>query len=169
MTPTIAHILVPTDFSTQSKNALHFGLELARRYGASLHVLHVLDLAITPGWTAELPVEVDARAMHAQEIAEAERDLAAFLPHDGQQVPVTTSVLVGSPQQAIIEVATNLAVDLIVMSTQGRSGLAHTILVSVADHVIRTAPCPVLIVRNKVTRTETGSGSSAGHAAGGAR
>jgi nucleotide-binding universal stress UspA family protein len=143
----IMRILVPSDFSPTSELALQFALDIAPP-GASIHVLHVVDdvglLAAYPdGMYVELP------AIQAELIAEAERQLATLVnkiaaPH----TVVTIEAVVGRPVRQIVDVAKTRKSDLIVMGTHGRGALAHLMLGSVAERVVRTAHCPVLTVRD---------------------
>jgi len=148
MTPRIRKILVPTDFSSPSDLALEYGKALADRFGASLHLLHVLeDPFIAGAWASEIYV-ADMPQLRASLRAEADKRLArALSPAERERYAVTTEVRVGSAAPAIREAAEEHGVDLIVMGTHGRSGMAHLLLGSVAERLVRLAPCPVLTVR----------------------
>ena len=124
-------ILVASDFSATSEAAIDCARELALRLGASLHLLHVVD---DPAGAARR--------------GDAEQGLAARLtPEDRRVLRATTDVLVGPVAPTIVEMASSRDADLIVMGTHGRSGLAHALIGSVAERVVRTADCPVLTVR----------------------
>jgi universal stress protein A len=144
----IRRMLVPTDFSTESNIAVDYAIDVASRYGGAIHVLHVLDdmsfaSAYPDGFYVELP------GVRERLIEEAERRLAEVTAKCATaRVATTSQVRVGRPAAAIVEQATNRGTDLIVMGTHGRSGFAHLVLGSVAERVLRTAPCPVLVVRN---------------------
>ena len=144
----IKRILVPTDFSTTSDLAIGYGIDLAKRYGASMHLLHIVEdtylaHAYPDGYYAELP------GIHAKLRADAEQRLAeVFTRCTAAAVPVTRQVADGRPASVIVETAKAVGTDLIVMGTHGRSGVAHFIMGSVAEHVVRTAPCPVFTVRD---------------------
>lgn len=145
--PRVKRILVPTDFSTASNLAINYAIEMAYRFNASIHLLHVLEegpLAVYPdGFFAE-PV-----ALHQQRTLDAECQLTeAGARCLAARVRVTLNVTDGSPAVAIINKATKLGADLIVMGTHGRRGVAHLLLGSVAERVVRTAPCAVLTVRD---------------------
>ena len=143
-------ILVPTDFSELSGVALEFGQELAERCGASLHLLHVIEDPFVAG---AIPSEVyvpDVPALRASLVTEAEAQLASLVPDRVRDaLRVTTEVLVGNAASAICEAAAATPCDLIVMGTHGRTGVAHLFLGSVAEKVVRTAPCPVLTIRSE--------------------
>jgi universal stress protein A len=144
MVPVFKVILVPTDFSPASAKALEYAQLLGARFNGSLNLLHVVeDPVATVGPEAYV---VDLPALREQIVHDAERRLAEVAaPLSG--VTVTTEVLVGSPARAIAKVAADRGAGLIVMGTHGRGGLAHLLLGSVAERVIRTAHCPVLTVR----------------------
>ena len=146
MTPAVTTIMVATDFSPTSKEALEYGRMLAERFGVPLHLVHVCEQpAMAAAWSdgyslmlADLEKEVRK---------EAEQRLASMIA-PGWKIPVTTEVLNGSPARTLVEAAREHGVSLIVMGTHGYSGLAHVVLGSVAERVVRTAPCPVLTVRH---------------------
>lgn len=134
-------ILVPTDFSETSQAAVRQGVELARERGAGLILLYVGD-ALSQVAT-EFPIGLDAS------IADAERErlLRVISPADQVAVHPEFVMCTGAPAEEIVRCAAEREVDLIVMGTHGRGGVSHLLLGSVAEKVIRTAPCPVLIIR----------------------
>jgi universal stress protein A len=146
MAMNIRHILAPTDFSDYSKKAISDAFELARTFGAKLSLLHVIE---PPPYPIEgfAPSAVGADLLGDLE-QQASTELAQVLP-DAQEamVEVTRAVAIGSPSQKIVETAEAEHVDLIVMATHGRTGLSHLLIGSVAERVVRTAPCPVLTIR----------------------
>jgi len=145
----LKHILVATDFGEASDTAFTYGRELARRFGATLHVLHVVsDVASRIDLAGGLPPDIG----HFQADIEdcAHRDLEALLTDEDRhllnaQPVVTTSAI---PERAIVAYAADAHIDLIVMGTHGRGPVAHLFLGSVAERVVRHAPCPVLTVRH---------------------
>jgi nucleotide-binding universal stress UspA family protein len=138
-------ILVPSDFSACSDEALHYGLELARRFDASLHLLHVVSDPVAQPWAAEgFSVPMFEVVERWKEQAHAR--LSAAVPEaDRHRVQVAT--VVATPYAEIIAYAVAQNVDLIVMGTHGRGGVSHMLLGSIAERVVRRAPCPVLTVR----------------------
>ena len=132
-------ILVPTDFSETSDAALHYATEMALTLGARLYLMHV------PGKTGE---HFEANFPHGRfETATRER-LSSFLTNDQlERLRPEYAVRVGVPADEIARYADACDVDLIIMGTHGRSGLAHAVIGSVAEQVVRVAPCPVLLVR----------------------
>jgi nucleotide-binding universal stress UspA family protein len=145
-----SRILVPTDFSELSGVALEYGQALAERFGASLHVLHVIEDPFMMGATSSEIYVPDVPALRAALVTDAEAQLAALLPDRVRDaVRVTTEVRVGHAAPLISDVAKTTPCDLIVMGTHGRTGVAHLFLGSVAEKVVRTAPCPVLTIRGE--------------------
>ena len=142
----IRQILAPTDFSEFSKQAVESALALARRFKATLLLLHVVELPAYPVegvWPSPM-----GTAFLEDLDRQARLDLAQVLPdtpHD--MVEVIRQVVVGTPYRKIVDVAAAENVDLIVMATHGRTGLSHLVMGSVAERVVRTAPCPVLTIR----------------------
>ncbi len=144
----ITRILVPTDFSETSDAALAYAKALASGLGASLHLLHVFAdpysaAAYSPEVYAPLPPDVREQAL---------RDLEAHLHErmdDDEQKRFrgTVAIVSGLTARQIVQYAKDCRIDLIVMGTHGRRGVAHLLLGSVAEHVVRTAQCPVLTVR----------------------
>ena len=142
---TLKTILVPSDFSACSDAAIRYGLELARRFDATLHLLHVVPDPATQPWAAEgfalpLPEVVE----QWQKDARLRLESAVPLADAGR---VTCVATVASPTEEILRYAAAKAIDLIVMGTHGRSGVSHILLGSIAEKVVRRAPCPVLTVR----------------------
>jgi nucleotide-binding universal stress UspA family protein len=146
---TLKNILVATDFSEPSDAALAYGRELAARFNATLHVLHVTENIYITTFGAETyaPIAPDLQA-EVERAARARLE-QLVLDSDGSG-PRTTPVVKtsASPAFAIIDYAGEHAVDLIVMGTHGRGALAHMLMGSVAEKVVRLAPCPVLTVRH---------------------
>jgi nucleotide-binding universal stress UspA family protein len=142
----IRHILAPTDFSDYSKKALSDALDLAQTFGAKLSLLHVIEPPPYP-IAGFVPPAVGADLLGDLK-RQASAELAQVLS-EGQwgTIEVTRAVAIGSPAQTIVETAEAEHVDLLVMATHSRTGLSHLLIGSVAERVIRTAPCPVLTIR----------------------
>lgn len=142
-------ILVATDFSEPSDAALAYGRELARTFQASLTVLNVVDNVATIGYGGDGIAYVDP-SWQAQVEASAREQLDAIISvEDREQLRAETVVRASkAPAAAIVDFARDTNVDLIVMGTHGRGGMAHLLMGSVAERVVRTAPCPVLTVRH---------------------
>jgi len=139
----IKNVLVATDFSEWSDAALVYARALAGTFGARLHVLHAVEFVATADVIGvAVPdlykgVESSARQQLDELISETDREIFGATP-----VLVTG----GTPSQAIIQYAKKANIDLIVVGTHGRRGLSHLVLGSVAERVVRMAPCPVLTV-----------------------
>ena len=140
-------ILVPTDFSEPSDAALEYAKRLAARFGASLTLIHVFSDPMLVGDFGMNGVVANASEMINDLRFEAEGGLATRITaSDRERFHATSEILFGATAPTIIEVARHRGIDLIVMGTHGRTGLAHAFLGSVAEKVVRTAPCPVLTV-----------------------
>jgi nucleotide-binding universal stress UspA family protein len=144
----IKSILAPTDFSTHSERAVRYACQLAERLGSSLHLLHVLSEILPAG-----PDPLLMPAMPAQYYKEnedrARETLGRLLdPAWGKPASVVTTVRWGSPVESIVAYALENRIDLITIATHGRTGLSHVLLGSVAEHIVREAPCPVLTIRD---------------------
>ena len=143
----IKKILVPIDFSECAKKALEYALPLARQHMAEVVLLYV---APTPSYAGGEYGIIDSSALDAEICANSEKRLEAFVSSEIRaDVTVKTITHTGSASAEIIDVASSLPADIIVISTHGYSGLKHVLLGSVAEHVVRHAPCPVLVVREK--------------------
>ncbi len=147
MTPDITRILVPLDFSANSDRALSYARGLAQRFGASLHLVHVCEvpnvhLAIPDGYAVAYG---DWSQRRGDEAARELGRIADWM----RDCRVTTEVLFGSPAPAIVEAAAKNESDLIVMSTHGHGAAIRLVMGAVADRVVRTAPCPVLTIRER--------------------
>jgi nucleotide-binding universal stress UspA family protein len=146
------HILVPTDFSEPSDAALEYARFLAAKFGSTLHLLHVVEVPIMVGseiYIAESP-DVEAALVEQARKRLAER----VLPADRGRFNATSEVVTGATAPAIVEYATQQHIGLIVMGTHGRSGMAHLLMGSVAEKVVRSAPCPVMTVRTRSVPAE---------------
>jgi nucleotide-binding universal stress UspA family protein len=158
----IVSILVPTDFSSTSDAAFDYARMLAERFGASLHLLHVVEdplvneAMVAEAYISEIPdtrfaMLEDARARLAHRLTE----------HDRVVLRATSQTVLGHGATTIVEHARARHASLIVMGTHGRTGLAHILIGSVAERVVRTAPCPVLTVRGEGVIEETRAFSEA--------
>ncbi|MDR7481716.1 MAG: universal stress protein [Armatimonadota bacterium] len=142
----VQRILAPTDFSPGAEPALQWAMGLADRFGARVTLLHVLDLSLgalaglSPD-VAAMPATIELAERVRADAQEQMRRLAARFP---DATPVLRE---GTARAAIIDVAKEIGADLIVMGTHGRTGLAKVFFGSVAEHVVRHSPVPVLTVR----------------------
>jgi nucleotide-binding universal stress UspA family protein len=144
-------ILVPTDFSPFAQAAADAALELAQRFEARLVLVHAVPLPVYSSYAAGMEgasislVEIQ-EALHAAGEKDGAREVERL---SGRGVPVELVVLDGPPPAEICAQAEALGADLIVIGSHGRTGLKRFLLGSVAENVVRHAPVPVLVVREK--------------------
>ena len=140
-------ILVPTDFSQPTDAALAYAKDIASRFGASLHLVHVLEDPVVTGVFGAPTYVPESPGASAALRADAEFRLGARLNDvTSARLCITSEVLYGPNAPTIVNRARELAIDLIVMGTHGRTGMAHALMGSVAERVVRFASCPVLTV-----------------------
>lgn len=148
---TLQHILVPMDFSPSSEHALDYALQLAKAFQARITLFHVVETPVLaggahmggaiPSYTEQLEAEASRTIdTYTQRVRDAGLTCEAMIAH-------------AVPFQQIVNLAKARDVDMIVMSTHGRTGLAHMFLGSVAEKVVRLAPCPVLVTRSPHAET----------------
>lgn len=145
MTP-FTKILVPTDFSEGAQAAVRLASDLSCRFAAPLTLAYVFERADYPlpnGYVVFSPQQVEGMVTEFQQRLAQERRAAL----DAGANSVATRLLHGWAPGEITQFAKDGGFDLIVMGTHGRSGLQHLVVGSVAERVVRTAPCPVLTVR----------------------
>jgi nucleotide-binding universal stress UspA family protein len=145
----IKRILVPTDFSEPSDEALAYARQLADAFGSSLHVLHVLEDLAAHAWTTEVYVSALPGAREEMERQARERLDRLLSPAQRAKYLAEIALRFGSPFVEIVRYARDEQIDLIVLGTHGRGAIAHMLLGSVAERVVRKAPCPVLTVRQR--------------------
>ena len=145
----VRRILVPVDFSDAARPVLLYALDVARDRGAEVTLIHVVGVPVAPfdpayGVAADPKMLLDLQAGAEKGLA----DLAAWA-HAEAGIGAHAKVLTGAPTREIVREAREGAYDLVVLGTHGRTGLRHVFLGSVAENVVRLAPCPVLTVRLK--------------------
>ena len=145
------HILVATDFSEPADVALAYGRALARQFGATLHVLHVVE-DLGPRFV-ELPLYVDdLDRLQTEAEAAARTRLQLLLSEEDRKALHAKAIVLTStsPSREIVGYARDAMprIGCIVMGTHGRGAVAHFLMGSVAERVVRSAPCPVLTVRH---------------------
>jgi universal stress protein A len=145
----IRSILAPTDFSAHSEQAVRYACRLAERLGSELHLLHVLSEVLPAG-----PDPLLMPVMPAQFYKESEDRAQETLKHSldagwGKPAAVVRAVKWGSPVESIVSYADDHRIELIIIATHGRTGLSHVLLGSVAERIVREAPCPVLTIRDR--------------------
>ena len=132
-------ILVPVDFSECSNKAIQYALPFAKQFGAEVVLLHLVE---------PYPAVPEMAPLDVENLQDAKEQMQQW-EHAASSVPIKTIVRVGDPTSGIIEAAKELEIDLIIVSTHGRTGVARFFLGSTAERVIRQAPCPVLVVRER--------------------
>lgn len=140
----LKHILHPTDFSSNSEQALKYACSFASQYTAELHLIHVIR---DPGWMIP-SIDIAIPEGYFQKQKQHANEELATLPekvinHTGS---VTRNLCEGYPYTEILRYAHDNNIDMIVMGTHGHTGLEHMLMGSVAENVVRRAPCPVLTV-----------------------
>jgi universal stress protein A len=148
----LQRILVPTDFSESAEHALKYAVRLGKPFKATILVLHVFHLKEYLALLSERD-QVDSGT--ASEVLEAAKSRAAnkleelVRRSEAKELVVLPILLVGVPFEEIVRYAAEREVDLIVMPTRGRTGVAHLLLGSTAERVISHSVCPVLVVRSR--------------------
>jgi nucleotide-binding universal stress UspA family protein len=141
------NILVPTDFSETAEAALDYAVALAGKLDAKVHLLHVVGIQLVG---AEYRLSVTATMLDAiTEGSQKELDRLAAA-RAGRVALGPTLLEIGDARTQITQTAAKIGADLIVMGTHGRRGIKRLLIGSVAESVVRTAPCPVLLVRQDV-------------------
>ncbi|HXG18664.1 MAG TPA: universal stress protein [Methylomirabilota bacterium] len=143
----IKTILVPCDFSEYAERAYVWAIALAEKWGAKIILLHAAQLFTSLGYPESVYL-LDLKKMEEEILADAEKRLGEFAAKKGSSsVVVETRAVTGDPFWEICRTAEQEHADLIVMGSHGRTGLAHVLLGSVAERVVRHAVCPVLVAR----------------------
>jgi nucleotide-binding universal stress UspA family protein len=142
----IKSILFPTDFSEGSSQALQYAVDMAKRYGARLYLLHVIyDMAKAADWYVP---HISMDEMYKDIEGGAKKELERFGAEELSSIKnIERSVATGTPHEEIVKFANKNKMDLIIMGTYGRKGIDRMIFGSTAAQVVRYAPCPVLTVR----------------------
>lgn len=142
----IKNILCPIDYSVYSEKALTYAIEFAEKYGARLYLIHVLDIRI---YDINDPDLYNVNVVDKETLDTLrERLLRCISEETKGKISVEAIVVQGVPFAEIIKVSKEYMIDLIVLGTHGRTGLSHAIMGSVAEKVVRKAPCPVLTIRH---------------------
>ena len=140
-------ILVPIDFSAMSKRAFQYALRFAEQFRCEIVLLHVVEPERVIAGTRPA---VDVFAQLEEDTTAAEADLAALAASSRNRPnSVTSAVRTGHAPNEITKAAKDLDVDLIMMASHGYTSWRHLCISSTAERVVRTAPCPVLVVRDK--------------------
>lgn len=145
----IKNILVATDFSQVSDAALSYGRALAEQFAATLHVVHVVENIATMNLTTDgFETLMPKLQKELEDAARTQLDAALARGQWRGPRPQPSVITSNARAAAIVDYAKNAGVDLIVIGTHGRGGMSRLLLGSVAERVVRTAPCPVLTVHH---------------------
>ncbi len=136
-------ILFPTDFSDHAAYAQRFALSLATQYKADLHIVHVVQLF---SYVVDFGMDTTVQYQAVQESLQKMMDELVESMAD-EPIAITGELVQGNPISELVRIAREDNSDLIVMGTHGRTALEHVLLGSVAEKIVRKAPCPVLTVR----------------------
>lgn len=146
----VSRILIATDFGESSAAAYSYACEFANAFGAALHVVHVVG-DIRDRAASLPPPLVELETLQAEYEADARRKLDAFLVRENQNPAgadmIVTVLASNHTAAAILDYATAQGIDLIVVGTHGRNGFVDLFMGSVAQQIVRTAPCPVVTLR----------------------
>ncbi len=143
----IKDILYPIDFSPHSRGAIEYATQMAKTHDATIHFLFCAE----PTYPLAGPyVPVEACADNEAELEQ----LNQIIP-SAPEVPYKHHHLTGSPSEEIVAFAKDMGIDLIIMTTHGRTGLKRALMGSVAEAVVRHADCPVLVLRSQAMVPET--------------
>jgi universal stress protein A len=140
----VRDILVPVDFSENAEAAVESAGQFAEKFGATIHLLHVVEPAPFITDLSNVPFTLSDKQLALKAETDLEALALRFIP---PSVPVVRSVRRGKAHHEITEAAKELPADLIIVSTHGYTGLKHTLMGSTAERIVRHAICPVLVVR----------------------
>lgn len=144
----VTRILMPTDFSAGAEPALAWAMGLAEVFGAGITVLHVLDPTL--GAMSGLPGDFGVMSAYGEILEIVRREARSEMAKIEKRYSAAETVIrEGSPRAGILDAAAELGANLIVMGTHGRTGFAHVLFGSVAEHVVRHSRIPVLTVRQQ--------------------
>ena len=144
MIQNVKKVLAPIDFSKYSMEALRGAMELAKDLDGELHIVHV----VAPHFA--LFDKMREQARETLMVEEAEEELARIRRDDcGNSAQVVTQVIVGPPVPKLVEYANEQQIDLILLATHGWTGIEHLMIGSVAEKLVRAAPCSVLVFRQR--------------------
>ncbi|KAB2922830.1 MAG: universal stress protein [Bacteroidetes bacterium] len=141
----LRRILVPVDFSDNSKKALRYAVPFAEQFGAAITVIYVVEPAVFPSdfGFGQLNFPDVEREMNDKAVSE----LMQVANEAGGRAPIASVVRSGIPFVEVTAYADENDTDLIILATHGRTGVEHILFGSTAEKIIRKAPCPVLVVR----------------------
>jgi len=144
----VKNIAFCTDFSSNADEAFNLAKDLAWRYGATLHIVHVMvTFSFSPIGEVHVPIEYDAKFVERATDAANEVIETRYINQLKQKQPYEVHIFSGYPATEVLHFAKDQRIDMIVMGSHGLTGIAHVLFGSTADRVVRRAPCSVLTVR----------------------
>lgn len=143
----LKQILVPVDFSEPSQKALEYALPLAKKFGAKITLLHIVEPVLYPE-SVVVPPEMEEMNLHLMKDSRERLELLCQKTVN-PAIASKPRVRLGKPWQEIVNAARSIPADLIIVATHGYTGLKHFFIGSTAERVVRHAPCPVLTVRER--------------------
>lgn len=146
MNVSIRRILVPTDFSEPASEAKEYAAAIADRWGAELHLLHVVVPPVIPFPDSASSWTMPSTGLKSR-VEEAEQEIRREVSTWSEERRVISTVVTGFAVEEIVKYAEEHSIDLIVVGTHGLTGISHLLIGSVAEKLVRAATCPVLTVR----------------------
>ncbi|MFH0735065.1 MAG: universal stress protein [bacterium] len=145
----IKKILVPIDFSDYSKNALKYAVQFAKFFEAKIYLIYVIEPMVYPSDFSLGQVSIPSTEYDMQDRAKAELE-SLILTDIPASLKPEAIIKAGKPFVEIIDTASDLDIDLIIIATHGHTGMEHLLFGSTAEKVVRKAPCPVLTLREPI-------------------
>ncbi|MGD8452454.1 MAG: universal stress protein [Phycisphaerae bacterium] len=152
MTISLQNVLWPTDFSDLALKGGRHAFGLCRHFGARLHIIHVIAPLMTPDFSTPLPLNVTGAGAEPDMLTACRESLRRLVDEQFAGDPqIVVDAFFANPWAGICKYATDKQIDLIVVTTHGRTGLEHAIIGSTAERIVQHAPCAVLTLKNQDT------------------
>ena len=149
MEVSLKRVLWPTDFSELSLRGGRYARGFCEQFGAELHIIHVIPPPLSPDVSLVVPAEVPVSVSEPELIEASQEALDKLVAeHFAGFEKVVTKVFFGNPWPGVCDYAKENDIDLIVVTTHGRTGLSHVLIGSTAERIVQHAPCPVLTVKH---------------------
>ncbi len=150
MTLAPKRILWPTDFSELSLKGGRYARAFWEKFGAELHLIHVIPPPLSPDVSVMLPAEVPISVAEPELLEASRTGLKELIQRHFQgDKGIKIDAFYGNPWMGICDYAAKHEIDLIVVATHGRTGLGHVLIGSTAERIVQRAPCPVLVVKDE--------------------
>lgn len=142
-------VLWPTDFSELSLRGGRYARGFCERFDAELHIIHVVPPPLSPDVSLVVPAEVPVAVSEPELLEASQATLDKLIAEQfGQSAKIVSKILFGNPWPSICNYAKDNDIDLIIVTTHGRTGLSHVLIGSTAERIVQHAPCPVLTVKH---------------------